>query len=343
MKRLMLTDQEIEDINEAIALPETQKRFLRKLLAIKMVASDIKREEICSTLDVSRTTLSGYVEQYKSGGLAAALEDRSYRPTSSLEEHFEAISEAFREDPPASSKEAASLIERICGIRLCASQVRSIMSKRLGMGFRKAGTLPGKGDPQMQMDFFSRELEPRLEQAQDGERHVYFMDASHFLWGSYADYCWCFERVWVKSAAGRKRFNALGAVNATTKKMLCNYTEGSVNAETVCSILVDIYNAHPEGAISVVLDNVPYQHARIVKEIATLLGVELVYLPPYSPNLNLIERAWKHVKKKVLSNRHYETYESFKSAIRQCIEDMNSTMEDEMKSLLTLNFQMFNL
>jgi len=64
--------------------------------------------------------------------------------------------------------------------------------------------------------------------------------------------------VWVKSAAGRNRFNALGAVNATTKKMLCSYTEGSVNAETVCSILVDIYNAHPEGAISVVLDNAPY-------------------------------------------------------------------------------------
>jgi len=149
----MLTDQEIEDINEAIALPETKKRFLHKLLATKMVASDIKREEICSTLDVSRTTLLGYVDQYKGGELAAAIEDMSYRPTSSLEEHFEAISDAFKEDPPVSSKEASSLIERIFGTRLSTSQIRSIMSKKLGLGFRKAGTLPGKGDPQMQMVF----------------------------------------------------------------------------------------------------------------------------------------------------------------------------------------------
>jgi transposase len=342
MKSINLTEQEIEDINEAVSSPETKRRFLRKLLAIKMVASDLKREEICSTLDITRTTLSAYVEQYNIGGLAATLEDRSYKPTSCLDGRFEEIAERFKKDPPASAKQAVSVIEQITGVRLSASQVRSLMAKKLGMRFRKAGTLPGKADPQMQMDFFSRELEPRLEQAREGDRHLYFMDASHFLWGSFADYCWCFERVWVRSASGRKRFNALGAVNAITKEMLCNYTEGSVNSETVCSMLIDINNAHPYGEISVVLDNVPYQHARIVKAMAAILDIELVYLPPYSPNLNLIERAWKHVKKSALSNRHYETYESFKMAITNCIEAINSTMKEEMQSLLSLKFQMFS-
>ena len=77
MKTLTLSDNEIEDINEAVGLPETKRRFLRKLLAIKMVASNIKREEVCATLDVTRTTLSSYVAEYKNGGLAATLEDRS--------------------------------------------------------------------------------------------------------------------------------------------------------------------------------------------------------------------------------------------------------------------------
>lgn len=331
MKSISLTEQEIDDINEAVALPETKRRFLRKLLAIKMVASNIKRDEICSTLDITRTTLSAYVQQYNSGGLAATLEDRGYKPTSCLHGRFEEIAERFKQEPPASAKQAASLIEEIAGVRLSASQVRSVMAKKLGMRFRKAGTLPGKADAQMQMDFFSCELEPRLEQAREGDRHVYFMDASHFLWGSFADYCWSFERIWVRSASGRKRFNALGAVNAITKKILCNYTEGSVNSETVCSMLIDINNAHPYGPISVVLDNVPYQHARIVTAMAAILDIELVYLPPYSPNLNLIERAWKHVKKKALSNRHYETYEGFKEAITNCIEAINSTMREEMQ------------
>lgn len=341
MKAIEMSKQEIDDINEAIASPDTKPRFSRKLLAIKMVANELKRSDICRTLDITRATLSAYVDQYLQGGIAAAMEDRSYKPTSSVDGYIDQIAQMFKESPPATANEASAMIESLCNVRLSATQVRAIMLKRLGMGFRKSGTIPGKADGQMQMDFFSNELQPRLEQAERDCRHVYFVDASHFLWGSHADYCWCFERQWVKSSSGRKRFNVLGALNAVTKKLTCCKTEGSVNAETVCSLLVDLYNAHDQGEITVVLDNVPYQHARIVREIASLLDIELLYLPPYSPNLNLIERAWKQLKKRVLSNRYYETYDCFKKAITEGIEAMNEAGE-EMHRLLTLRFQMFN-
>lgn len=341
MNRIELTKEQIEDISEAIELPETRKRDLRKLLAIKMLASGIGRREICSTLGIARSTLHSHVELFREGGIAALTENRYYKPSSSIDEHIESIAQRFEASPPASAKQASHMIEQICGIRLCASQVRNLMLKRLGMRFRKSGSLPGKVDPQMQIEFLEEELEPRLEEARSGERHVYFIDASHFLWGAYADHCWCFERQWIKTASGRKRFNVLGALNAATRKMLHRCTEGSVNAETVCSLLIDIYNAHPCGEISLVLDNVPYQHARIVKEMAAVLGIELLYLPAYSPNLNLIERAWKFVKKRTLANRYYETFESFRAAILECIQEMNTVLRNEMKSLLTLKFQTF--
>lgn len=345
MKTLDLSQRELDDISEAIASADTKPRFARKLLALKMVANGLKRADICSALDVTRATLSSYVEEYLAGGLSASLANKSYRPTSRVDEHLESIAELFRREPPATAKQAASMIEELCGEKLSASQARTVMLAKLKMGFRKAGAVPGKADGQMQMDFFSNELEPRLEEARAGKRSVYFMDASHFLWGSYPDYSWCFERRWVRSASGRKRFNVLGAVNAITKRLVSVSTEGGVNSETVCSLLVDLYNQHLDTGetVTVVLDNVRYQHARIVKEMSALLGIELLFLPPYSPNLNLIERAWKFLKKRVLVNRHYESLELFKKAITEGIEAINSDESERIKSLLSLNFQMFNL
>ncbi|RME67822.1 MAG: IS630 family transposase [Verrucomicrobia bacterium] len=148
-------------------------------------------------------------------------------------------------------------------------------------------------------------------------------------------YCWCRQRQWVKTASGRKRFNVLGALHATTRRVLRRESEGSVNAVTVCSLLVDLHNQH-EGSsvrITVVLDNVPYHRARLVRAVADLLDIELLFLPPYSPNLNLIERVWKRIKKLCLSNRYYEAFERFKDAIRTGIEAINGEDSAEVASL----------
>ena len=75
--------------------------------------------------------------------------------------------------------------------------------------------------------------------------------------------------------------------------------------------------------------------------MADLLDIELLYLPSYSPNLNLIERLWKFVKKKCLYSTYYENFDLFKKAISECIAHTHDTYKDELDSLLTLNFQTF--
>ena len=107
MKTINLSKKEIEDINEAISSSETKARFSRKLLAIKMAGNGLKREDICSTLEITRATLSNYVQTYLDGGLAAILENRSYKPASSVEVHLKDIEKQFKETPPASAKQAA--------------------------------------------------------------------------------------------------------------------------------------------------------------------------------------------------------------------------------------------
>jgi transposase len=89
------------------------------------------------------------------------------------------------------------------------------------------------------------------------------------------------------------------------------------------------------------MDNARYQHCNAVKAHAAKLNVELLFLPPYSPNLNLIERVWKLTKKKCLTNKYHKDFRAFRTAIDQCIDDFEGRLKLELKSLLALNFQFF--
>ena len=107
--------------------------------------------------------------------------------------------------------------------------------------------------------------------------------------------------MFIKAPAGRKRFNVLGALNAVTHELIAVQNDTYINAQTVCDLLVRIAKSAGEMPITLVLDNARYQKCPIVRELAEKLTIELLYLPPYSPNLNLIERLWKFVKKKCLT------------------------------------------
>ncbi len=93
--------------------------------------------------------------------------------------------------------------------------------------------------------------------------------------------------------------------------------------------------------ITLVMDNARYQKCKMVKALATQLNIELLFLPAYSPNLNLIERLWKFVKKRVLSSRYYATFADFRKVITDCLSQTHTTHEKELASLLALNFQTF--
>ena len=62
--------------------------------------------------------------------------------------------------------------------------------------------------------------------------------------------------------------------------------------------------------ITLVLDNARYQKCAVVQALAASLGIELLYLPSYSPNLNLIERLWRFVRKQSLDSTYYEEFEA---------------------------------
>lgn len=132
----------------------------------------------------------------------------------------------------------------------------------------------------------------------------------------------------------------LGALNAGTCEVITVTNNSYINSETVCEMLDKLARTSRKPK-TVVLDNAKYQCCDMVRRHAEKLGVELLFLPSYSPNLNLIERFWKFVKKRCLNCRYYERFGSFSSAISDFIKNADSKHHEEMKSLLSWNFQSF--
>lgn len=112
-----------------------------------------------------------------------------------------------------------------------------------------------------------------------------------------------------------------------------------ITAETVCELLRLLAGSYPGIPITVVLDNARYQRCALVQTLAERLGIELRYLPTYSPNLNLIERLWKFVKKQCLYSKYYPDSESFQQAIMKCLEQAPTKHKATLDTLLTLRFQ----
>lgn len=170
-----------------------------------------------------------------------------------------------------------------------------------------------------------------------------FADAVHFLHNVHPGSLWARrgQRPALCANAGRARYSVLGGYSAVSGQYAGVATVGMVNALTVCQWIDALEAAFPEAErITVYVDNARYFHARLVK--AYLIGkrVRFVYLPPYSPNLNLIERLWKFCKKTVLC-RFYQTFSQFTEAIETFFANL-SHYREELASLMTENFQLFN-
>ena len=143
----------------------------------------------------------------------------------------------------------------------------------------------------------------------------------------------------VLSNTGRRRLNILGAVNMVNQDIVPFITEENCNKECIKVFLDEVRKTYTSALkITIFLDNARYQRNYEVQEYAQKLGITLEFMPPYSPNLCLVERVWKFFKKKIIKNKYYDTFEKFEAFVCEFFQNWDQ-YKSELASLLSLNFE----
>jgi transposase len=336
----------MEFTTEDIAALE-QQRFThphpfvrRKLEAVFLKSQGLPHQTICHLCGVCGNTLRSYLRDYQHGGLTQLKTLPFYRPQSALQAQQAVVEAELNQHPVATVTQARAKILELTGLRRGLTQVRHFL-RRCSLKRRKVGQVPAKADPVKQAVFKDEKLTPRLEEAQAGQRRVFFVDAAHFVLQPFLGYLWSKVRVFIKAPAGRQRLNVLGALDALSHQLITVTNETYITALSVGELLRKIAQAAAGQPVTLVLDNARYQHCEMVETLAQALGLELLFLPAYSPNLNLIERLWKFVKKQCLYSQYYADFGAFKAAILDCLAHSEQRHKAALDSLLTLKFQTF--
>jgi len=316
------------------------KKAKRFVLTVLLLRENIEPEIISRIVGVSKRQIYNYQKTYETGGVAAIAADTRYRPVSELESYKDIIKAEITTHPVATASEASERILALTGIKRSPTQVRTFMH-RLGLKPLKSASIPAKANPVAQSVFLETNLEPRIQEAVEGHRTLLFMDAAHFVWQLYIGVLWCITRIFVPAASGRTRINVLGAYDPIKNKLTKIINRSYITSSEVIKLLEQIRIVYHKKAITIVLDNAKYQRCNAVKEKASALNIELLFLPSYSPNLNLIERLWRFVKKECLYSKYYKTANEFEAAIVKCLDEINTVKKQKMKTLMALKFQLF--
>ena len=181
-----------------------------------------------------------------------------------------------------------------------------------------------------------------MEKAKNGQISLLFLDASHFVMGcDFLGHLYGKVRRFVKTFSGRRRYNVLGALDYVSKKVLTVVNDSYITASEVCAMLYKITAEYGSMEVHLVLDNARYQKCKAVQELAETLGIHLEYIPPYSPNLNLIERLWKFVKGE-LSSKYYDDFDAFRQKIDSIINSTDKKNKPQIDKLIGKGVQLFH-
>lgn len=315
------------------------KRQADRVKAVIALAKGWSATQVAEILLFDEKTSRRYFECYQQGGSQALL-DGNYRGAEpKLDEHKISELEGYLEEHLfTDAKSVIAHIARQYGVYYSVSGVTYLLH-RLGFSYKKPTHVPGKQDPAKQQAFVEEYEQIKAEKGENDP--VYFADATHPQHNSIPSYGWIKtgQEKALKANCGRQRLNINGAINIETLEPVTGFYD-TINAQSTINLFAKIEAKHPDAdAIYIIVDNARYYHSCLLKEHVEGRKIKLIFLPPYSPNLNLIERYWKFFKKKVLNNRYYETFGEFKLACKSFFRNRKKYLP-ELKALLTENFHL---
>jgi len=331
-----LSTKEITEL-ERVHRSLRDKRQADRVKAVIALSKGFSAAQIAEILLFDEKTSRQYFDRYQQGGIQMLLDDNYPGAAPKLDEHQMSELEGYLEEhilPDA--KSVIDHIDKHYRVRYSLSGVTDLLHS-LGFSYKKPKHVPGKQDP-VQQQAFLEEYE-QLKASKGENDPIYFADATHPQHNSVPSYGWIKkgQEKELKANCGRQRLNINGAINIETLEPTTGFYD-TINADSTIDLFSKIEAKHPNAkTIYIIVDNARYYRSRLLKEYTEGTKIKLIFLPPYSPNLNLIERYWKFFKKKVLNNRYYETFEEFKRACESFFRKRKKYLP-ELQMLLTENF-----
>lgn len=313
---------------------EKYRKHADRIRVLLLLDQGEKYKDIQKFYFIDDGTIRNWRKRYLEGGIERLMNDQwrvkrsmlSPRQTDALNDHLE-------KNTYTRTRDVAAYIKSEFKVELKANSVLRIL-KALSFSYKKAKKMPSKASKEDQKLF--------LRQYNAFKRHgeVFFADSTHPRFAPVLGYGWIKKGVdkYLKTNAGRVHLNITGAVNVDTLEVITRQSE-TINEDAICTMLVAIRGKKSlDKNIYVIMDNAPYNKSRKVKARAKELNIRLRYVPPYSPNLNLIERLWRFFREKILSLKSYETLDEFSKTCSNFFRGIRK-YKDELKTLLKDNFQ----
>jgi transposase len=296
--------------------------------------------EIAFLTRLSNWTVEEYLKQYSShnktkndprGGSSSKLNETE---SNKLEQHLS-------ETTYLKVKNIVGYVKKVFGKQYSRSGMTAWL-KEHGFTFKKPEKIPGKLDPNRQAQFIDEYY--GLKHSLGPHDRLYFLDAVHPEYQTQAVCGWIKkgECKTLQTTGKQKRLHFVGALAINEMEIMVREYE-TINADSMIRFFKDLEDQQTFGRIHIVLDNAAAHRNNKLTEFLKGSRIELHYLPPYSPNLNPIERLWKVFREIVLYNRFFESCWDFFAAVRGFFEDKVHKIRSRLRRRINDNFQIIKL
>lgn len=341
MKTLNLTEAQTNELRRAHRAAKN-KKDADKIKAVYLLSRGKTPQEIAEVLMLDIDTIGNYRKRYEADGVSGLLKNNYFgsEPMLSCAE-IEEFSAHLETQTYLTVEAIVEHVKQVYNVHYSISGMRQLLH-RLKFVYKKAKTIPGKANAELQKAYLKM-LEEILKDKGEHDPH-YYLDGVHPQHNTQLAYGWIKkgqDKV-VKSNSGRQRININGALNADTLEVIIR-TDDTINTQSTLKLFDTLELKHPNaGAIFITLDNAKYYKNGLVYEYLKTSKIKLLFMPPYSPNLNLIERLWKFMRKTILYNKYYEKFADFKIEVMRFFENI-AQHNDKLSTLLTKNFQILGV
>lgn len=320
------------------------KKLYIRYTSILMFDDGLTYRQIGHFLGIGEKTPQRAVDAYRRGGIEEVNTYQYVGNTGSLSEAQEQIlKDELVTNLYIDCKSIVAYIKDHFDIEYTVSGVCKIL-KRLGFVYKKTKIIPANSNPEDQ-----RECAERIKELIDNlpsDTVVYCLDGVHPTHNTSTCNGWILKgkEYEMPANSGRQRLNINGAMNAKNPtEVLLDYAD-SVNAQSTQRLLEQILKKNKnKSEIYLISDNARYYRNKELQEfLRKHQKIKWIFLPPYSPNLNLIERLWRFMKRQVVHGYYYDTFSNYTSAIKDFFNDIKSHKQ-ELKRLMSIKFHLFNL